>query len=138
MILWSLSNSMSLTSPIFLSSVPITSVPLNLVASHWSFVCLDTKWALPAALVLLALGAGVDGAVAAGGVVVVDGADPAGGVGAFAIALVNANVLTAAAGMIVFSMWASCGGDFSIGLMVAGSLPASCGGNAGTALVFPR
>src|SRR3954454_12217433 len=125
MILWSLSNSMSLTSPIFLSSVPITSVPLNLIASHWSFVCLDTKWALPAALVLLALGAGVAGVLVAAGGVVVDGVEPAGGVVVCAIALVNARVLTAAAAMIVLSMSASCGADFAKSVTVAGSLPAS-------------
>src|SRR5437868_5728693 len=100
MIFLSLSNRMSLTSPIFLSSAPITSVPLNLVASHWSWVCLETKCALPAAPVLLALGAGVAGVVVAAGGVEVDGVEPAGGVVVCAIALVNASVLTAAAAMI--------------------------------------
>src|SRR5215212_5762207 len=112
MILWSLSNSMSLTSPILASSVPITSVPLNLVASHCSWVCLVTNCALPAALVLLALGAGVGGVLVAAGGVVVDGVDPAGGVVVCASAVVNARVLTAAAAMIVLSMCASCGADF--------------------------
>src|SRR3954469_24938709 len=46
----SLSNRMSLTSPIFSLLAPITSVPLNLVASIWSGFCsvtnLPDAWAL--------------------------------------------------------------------------------------------
>src|SRR5512140_1858232 len=56
------SNRMSLTSPIFWLSAPSTSVPLNLVASHWSGFCELTKSALPA--LLSARGRSCDAAVA--------------------------------------------------------------------------
>src|SRR4051812_5508237 len=132
---------MSLTSPIFLSSVPMTSVPLNFEARNWSGDCLVTNLSAATApveagafaAVLDVLGVEVDealGEVVLGeafgveGVLVAAGGDDVdgevlGGVDVCASALVNANVLTAAMAMTCFNMSASWGDCARMGLTVA-------------------
>src|SRR3954452_23796994 len=118
---------MSLTSPIFLSSVPMTSVPLNFEARNWSGDCLVTNLSAATApveagafAVVDALGVdvealgevvlgeafGVEGVLVAAGGGDVDG-EVLGAVEVCASALVNANVLTAATAMTCFNMSAS-------------------------------
>src|SRR4051812_1174833 len=116
---------MSLTSPIFLSSVPMTSVPLNFEARNWSGDCLVTNLSAATApveagafAVVDALGVeveealgevvlgeafGVEGVLVAAGGDDVDG-EVLGAVEVCASALVNANVLTAARAMTCFNM----------------------------------
>src|SRR3954454_14986999 len=130
---------MSLTSPIFLSSVPMTSVPLNFEARNWSGDCLVTNLSAATApveagafAVVDALGVdvealgevvlgeafGVEGVLVAAGGGDVDG-EVLGAVEVCASALVNANVLTAATAMTCFNMSASWGDCVRMGLTVA-------------------
>ena len=128
---------MSLTSPIFLSSAPITSVPLNFDASRWSNRSLGVGVRPLPEVLALAFGAGV--AVRGGGWRGGYGRAKLRAVATFcAIALVNANPLTAATAMKCLNMSASLGRlscEWVIRSLAA--KPASCMVNAGTPPVFP-
>src|SRR5512143_2149370 len=103
---------MSLTSPIFLLSLPMTSVPLNFEARNWSGFCDVTKSALPDEL---------DGAVAAGGL-----APGLGLVGevdcAIAPVAISAPIAVPIISLLIISM-PPCSRDGTCGCSSSGNLP---------------